>query len=154
MFAGLLLTIPASAQNKSKAGPDGIPRKVMDTLKGRFPNPEIQKWAREREKGKILYDIEFKQGGNRMEADIAEDGTIDNWEKEIPMGDLPEVVRKAIASRYPGSSIKEVMAITAVKGRQESLEGYEISLEAAGRKAVEVTVAPGGKVLEDSGKKK
>jgi hypothetical protein len=46
------------------------------------------------------------------------------------------------------------MAITAVKDGRDALEGYEIVLETADRKGVEVRVAPNGEVLEDSGEKK
>jgi hypothetical protein len=37
-----------------------------------------------------------------------------------------------------------------VKNNKEMLEGYEIVLETADKKEVEVTVAPDGKILEDS----
>lgn len=50
--------------------------------------------------------------------------------------------------------LKEIMAVTAVKDGKDALEGYEVVLETAGKKAGEVTVAPDGKVLEDSGEKK
>ena len=38
--------------------------------------------------------------------------------------------------------------------RALELEGYEIELTTADKKEVEVTVAPDGKILEDSGEKK
>ncbi len=95
------------------AGLGGIPAKVMNALKARFPNPEVQKCTPGR-------------GGR-------------DREREIPVKDLPAAVRKAMASRYPKATIKEVMAITAVKDGKDTAAGYEISLEAAGKRAVEVT---------------
>ena len=155
VLAGLFLAMPpASAQDKGKPDVDKIPKKVMDALKAKFPNPEIQKWTKEKEGDIVLYDIEFKQGGRKFEADIKEDGTIHNWEKEIPVKDLPAAVRKAVDTRYRNAVLKEVMAITAVKDGKDALEGYEIVLETADKKGVEVTVAPNGRVLEDSGEKK
>ena len=50
--------------------------------------------------------------------------------------------------------MKEIMEVTEVKGKTEKLEGYEVNLETADKKEVEVTVAPDGKILEDSGDKK
>ena len=40
--------------------------------------------------------------------------------------------------------------VTEVKDGKDKLEGYEIVLETADKKEVEVTVAPDGKILEDS----
>ena len=133
---------------------DRIPKVVMDALKAKFPKAEIQKWTEEKEGDIVLYDIEFLQRGRKFEADIKQDGTIHNWEREIPAKELPSVVRKAVEARYRQASLQDVMAITAVKDGKEALEGYEIVLETAGKKVVEVSVAPDGKILEDSGEKK
>jgi hypothetical protein len=59
-----------------------------------------------------------------------------------------------VDARYAKAKLKEVMAITAVKGGKDVLEGYEITLETSEKKPVEMTIAPGGRVLEDSGQKK
>src|SRR5262245_8911486 len=94
--AAFLLALPAGAQNKDKPNLEQIPKKVMDALKAKFPKAEIQKWTKEKESNDIVYDIEFKQEGRKFEADIKEDGTIHNWEKEIAAKDLPEAVKKAV----------------------------------------------------------
>ncbi|MFH1313490.1 MAG: PepSY-like domain-containing protein [Candidatus Eisenbacteria bacterium] len=135
-------------------GLDTIPRVVMDGLTARFPNAEIQKWTREEEDDIFLYDIEFKQDGWKLEADIKEDGSIHNWEKAIKMEDLPEAIKKIVEAKYPKSTIKEIMEVTLVADGKDALEGYEIVLESAGMKEVEVMVAPDGKILEDSGESK
>jgi hypothetical protein len=153
--AGLLLAQPAArAQGKDQLGLDKIPKKVMDALKTRFPKAEIHKWTEEKEGDVVVYDIEFKQESRKYEADIKEDGTIDNWEREIAAKDLPKAVEKAVETKYPKSTLKEIMAVTAVKDGKDALEGFEIVLETADKKEVEVTVAPDGKILEDSGEKK
>ena len=155
VLAGLFLAMTvAKAQDKGKPDLGRIPEKAMDALKAKFPNPGIHKWTKEKEGNIVLYDIEFKQGGRKFEADIKEDGTVRNWEKEIPVRDLPDAVRKAVDAKYRKATLKEVMAITAVKEDKDAPEGYEIVLETADKKGVEVMVAPDGKVLEDSGQKK
>jgi hypothetical protein len=143
------------AQEKTKLNLDKIPKKVMNTLKAKFPKAEIHKWTREKEGDIVIYDIEFKQEGRKFEADIKEDGTIHNWEKEVAVQYLPDAVKKAVEKKYPNSVLKEIMEITAVKNGKDEREGYEIVLETAGKKSeVEVMVAPDGRILEDSGKKK
>jgi hypothetical protein len=130
---------------------DKIPKVVMDALKARFPDAEIHKWSKEKEGDIVVYDIEFKQQDRKFEADIKEDGTIHNWEKEIAAEDLPEAVKKTAEEKYPNSTHKEIMEITAVKDGEDVLEGYEIVLETADKKEVEIAVAPDGRILEESG---
>ena len=130
------------------AAPDQIPRKVMDALQARFPKAEVVLWTVEKEDGVTVHDIEFRQDGRKFEADIAEDGTIRNWERQVPPADLPAAARKAVERRYRAAAIREVMAITAVKDGKETPEGYEVTLETAGKKTAEITVAPDGKILE------
>ena len=148
--AAVLLVGPvAPAQDKEKPDTDKIPKRVMDALKGKFPKAEIREWSKEKEGDVVVYDIEFRQAGKKYEADIRENGTFHNWEKEITARDLPDAVRKTLATRYPGAAFTEVMEITAVKDGKDALEGYEVGLTTADKKAVEVTVAPDGKVLEE-----
>src|SRR5574341_425129 len=123
VFAGLILTQPAArAQQAGKLDVSQIPQKVMSAPTGKFPSPKIHKWTRETEGDTVLYDIEFTQEGRKFEADIREDGAIDNWERAIAPQDLPAAVRQAVEERYPGSTLAEIMAITAVKDGKEALE--------------------------------
>lgn len=149
LLACVLIATMAAAQDK-KPDLDKIPKAVMDSLKMRFPRAEIRKCTMEKEADKIVYDIEFTQGAQKFEADIFEDGTIHNWEKEIAAKDVPAAVKAAVDKKYPKAAWKEIMQITEVKNGKEMLEGYEIVLETADKKEVEVTVAPDGKILEDS----
>lgn len=146
----------ATVQEKpeEEAAMNELPQAIMDGLMAKFPEAEIQKWAKEQEEDMVVYDIEFKQEDMKFEADIKEDGTIYNWEKEIEAQNLPEAVQNAIDTKFPDSSIKEVMEITAVKDGEDVLEGYEVTLETADMEEVEITLAPDGKVLEDSGEEK
>jgi hypothetical protein len=133
---------------------DEIPQAVMETLKAKFPDAQIHKWTKEKEGDFIIYDIEFKRQDRKFEADIKEDGTIHNWEKEIAIADLPEAVKKAVEEKYPSAHLKEIMEITAVVDGQDVLDGYEVVLETADRRGVEITVAPDGKIVEDSAEEK
>jgi hypothetical protein len=154
VLVGLFSAQPAvCGQEQGKLNLDQIPQKVMSALKAKFPLAEIEKWTKENEGDIVIYDVEFKQEGRKFEADIKEDGTIHNWEKSISARDLPETVLKAVEARYPKSTLKEIMQITAVNEGKDALEGYEVVLETAAKEDVEVTVAPDGKILEDSGEK-
>lgn len=140
--------VPAAKVEKGKAPVGEIPKKVMSALKAKFPNARVQKWTKETEDNIVVYDFELTQDGRKFEADIREDGSIHNWEEQITVKDLPEAVRRTVTTEYPKATIKEIMRITAVKAGKDVLEGYEVVLQTADKKTVEVTVAPNGKILE------
>jgi len=129
---------------------DKIPKPVMDSLKAKFPKAKIEKWTKEKENGKVIYDIEFKQEGRKAEADIAEDGALQNFEREFDAKKLPRAVVEAVEKKYPKSTMKEVLECTELKDKKEVHAGFEIVLETDAKKSVELTVAKDGKILEDS----
>jgi hypothetical protein len=126
----------------------------MSVLSAKFPNAKIAKWSKEKEEGKEVYDIEFTQDGRKFEADIFADGTIHNWEQQIAQGDLPRAVVQTVNRTFPNAVLKEIMAVTDVKNGAEQLEGYEVVVERARKKDVEMTIAPDGRILEGPGKEK
>ncbi len=153
VLAGLImLGAGVYGQQTDPSEPDQIPQKVMNALKAKFPEPEIEKWTKEKEGEIIIYDFEFKQSGHKFEADIKEDGTIHNWEKAITENDLPEAVRKSVNKKYPSAELKEIMETIAVIEGKDKLEGYEIVLKSPDKGQFEVTITPDGYVIEeDSG---
>jgi uncharacterized membrane protein YkoI len=152
-FALFMFILPAGVRAQEK-DLDKIPKAVMESLKAKFPKAKIDKWTKETEGGKVVYDIEFKQDGRKFEADIFENGTIENWEREIAADALPEAVKNAVEKKYPKATLKEILETIDVKDGKDKLSGYEVVLETADKKSVEVTVAPDGKILEDSTEKK
>jgi hypothetical protein len=145
-----LVMVGITAQAQNKLDLKQIPTKIMDALKAKFPKAEIEKCTKEKEGEIFIYDFEFKQGEQKFETDIKEDGTIHNWEKAIKATDLPAAVIKAVDKMYPKARMQEIMQITAVKNGKDVPEGYEIVLKTRNKKEVEVMVAPDGKILEES----
>jgi hypothetical protein len=153
VVSGLLPT-QAAASAQEKVDPAKIPAKVLGALKARFPKAEIHQSTKEKEGRIVVYDLEFTQKGRKFEADITVGGTIVNWEKGIAARDLSEAVKKSVEEKYPKSSLKEIMEVTAVKSGKDVPEGFEVLLETAGKKKLEVTVARNGKFLEEPSAKK
>lgn len=151
LLAALVSTLPRSLAADQPKDLDKIPPRVLDALNAKFPRAAIEKWTKEREHGKTIYDIEFTAGGRKAEADIAENGTIQNFETQFDPAQLPKPVADAVARKYPKSRMKEVLQITEIKNKKEVDGGFEIVIETAGKQEVELTIARSGKVLEDSG---
>ncbi len=136
------------ADKPQKIAPDKLPEKIMAAVKGRFPGAQITSAEKETENGKVVYDIELKHQGRKYEMDIQEDGTIVEIEKEVAAKDLPAVT-KAVMAKYPGATIKEIMEVNKVKGKQETPVHYEVTITTADKKSKEVIVSLDGKSVKE-----
>ncbi len=137
----------ARAQDEAVAI-DKLPAKVSETLKVRFPGARITTATKATENGLVIYDIEMTWQGKKHEMDLQEDGTIVNFENEIAVTALPAAVTAAVRARYPGGTIKEAMEVMVIRDGKDILEEYEVLLETAGKKEVEVAVSPDGKRIQ------
>jgi hypothetical protein len=154
-LAVVLVIGAGAAQAQEEPVPrDKIPKAVMDALLAKFPKAKIEKCTKAKEGDDVVYDIEFKEGDRKCEADITEKGVYINYEKAIESKGLPKAVKDAIETKYPKSELKEIMEETEVKGKDEKLAAYEVVLVTADNKDVEVKVSPEGKILEDTGAEK
>jgi hypothetical protein len=129
--------------------PEKLPGVVMKALLDKFPEAKLQKWDREVENDTVMYDVEFTQDDRHFEADIRENGSIVNWERELKEVDLPDEVRVTMQSHYPGSVVLQAMEIMIVGDNTDTLEGYEITLETVDKEQIEIMVAPDGKLMEE-----
>jgi hypothetical protein len=136
-----------SAEEKIK--PEDLPKAVADAVKARFPEGKISDAAKEDDHGKTVYDIELKQDGRKYETDIQADGTMLEVEKEIAVKDLPAVITKAVAAKYPKATIKEVMEVNKVKGKEEKPDHYEVNIVDSADKKVEILLSLDGKPFEE-----
>ncbi len=151
---GCLIMMVAGARADEKAEkiePDKLPPKIKEAVKARFPGAEVTSAEKEKENGEIVYDLELKHEGRKYEMDIKEDGTIVEIEKEIK--DVPEVISKAVKRKYPTATIKEVMEVNKVTGKEEKPIHYEVTIEMAGKKK-EVIVSLDGKSIKGEGEEK
>jgi hypothetical protein len=145
--AFVVLAVGAAGGDKKeeKIPLDKVPKAVMDAVKARFPTGKIDSVTKEKDGDKIVYDIELKQGGRKFEMDILENGTVLEVEMEIAAKDLPKAVSKALSEKHPRHTIKEVMEVYFVKGKDEKLDHYEVTMESPDKKSHEVLVYPDGK---------
>jgi uncharacterized membrane protein YkoI len=152
-MAGLvLLASVARADGKDKKiSLNKAPKGVQETIKARLPGADVTSIEKENEDGKVVYDVELKHDGRKYEMDILEDGTLIEIEKEIPAKDLPEAVTKGIETKYRGATLKEIMEVYKVNGKEEKLAEYEVTIETADKKTQEVKVSLDGKTVKGEG---
>ena len=118
------------------------------SLDARFPGATITQVTKEMENNETIYDIEMTKGGKKHEMDCKEDGTVVDIQNEIDAKDLPAAATTAIKAKYPGSTIKEVGEILVVKDKKETRDHFEVILETADKKEVELTVSLDGTKIE------
>jgi uncharacterized membrane protein YkoI len=152
LVAAGLIVLGSAVLAGEKVEPGKLPEKVQAAIKARFPGAEITSAEKEKEGDKIVYDIELKHKGRKYEMDIEENGTVIEIEKEVDLKDVPAAVLKAIEAKYPKSKVKEVMEVNKVNGKEEKPEHYEVTLETADGKALEVIVSLDGKTVKEEGK--
>jgi uncharacterized membrane protein YkoI len=148
--AGLVACGVAGAEDK-KITPDKLPKAIADAIKARFPDGKITSAETEKEDGKVVFDIELTMGGTKFEADILEDGTIVEIEKEIK--EAPAAVAKGVTAKYPKAKIIEVMERYKVKDKKETLTDYEVTIDEGGKKT-EVVVSLDGKSVKTEAEEK
>jgi len=149
----LLLASIVRAEEDKKVPLDKVPKAVKEAIDGRFPGADISGIEKENEDGKVVYDVELKHKGRKYEMDIQEDGTIVEIEKEIAMKDVTEAVTKGVVEKFPKATIKEVMEVNKVKGKDETPDNYEVTIETADKKTKEANVSLDGKIKKDGGDK-
>src|SRR5438128_1649972 len=149
----MLATSALADEKAEKISPDKLPQKIKDAIKDRFTGSDLTGAEKEKENEQIMYDIELKHEGRKYEMDIKEDGTIVEIEKEVAANDVPEAITKAVKKKYPTATIKEVMEVNKVTGKEEKPIHYEVTIETAGKKK-EVIVSLDGKSVKTEGEEK
>jgi hypothetical protein len=149
-----LLVAAAARADEEKVPLDKVPKAVLSTVKARFPGATLKAAGKEKEDGKVVYEVALEHKGQKMDVTLTPEGALMEIEKTIAAKDLPAAVAKALEGKYPGATYQVVEEVIKVKDKVEKLEYYEVLLTTAGKKKFEVQVAPGGKVVKEESKDK
>ncbi len=120
-------------------GKSDVPQKVKEAFDKMFPSIKSVKWDKESDSE---WEAEFKMNGTEYSANFLEDGTWTETEHEIKQNDVPENVKTALVSDFPGYKI-EASEIS------ETTDGmiYEFEIE-KGKSEMEVAIDNTGKVVK------
>jgi uncharacterized membrane protein YkoI len=144
----LTLGIRAADEKLEKVAFDKAPKPIQNAVNTRFPGADVTGLTKEKEGGKIVFDVELKHKGRKYEMDIHEDGTIVEIEKEVALKDAPSALAKTLDGKYPKAKIREVMEVNKVEGKVETPDHYEVTIETADGKKHEVLVSLDGKTIK------
>ena len=72
-FLFAIITFTSCSDNKISE--DKVPAPVVANFKARYPGATDTKGITEKSEGKIVYEAQFKENGQEIEAEFNEDGT-------------------------------------------------------------------------------
>jgi hypothetical protein len=63
-------------EDEHEISASAVPQPVMSAFQAKYPNVTPEKWIREKEKGKMVYEAKFTSNNKKMEADFDENGSL------------------------------------------------------------------------------
>jgi hypothetical protein len=141
------------ADDEEKVPLDKLPKAIVEAMKKKFPKAELVAASKENEGGKTVYEVSIKDDSKKIDVTLTVEGTILGMEKEIAAKDLPKAVTETLDSKYAKATIKNVEEIIKIKDGKEDLEHYEVLLETAEKKTLEIVLSIDGKIKKTEEKK-
>jgi hypothetical protein len=149
LFAATTLAFSAGAAEKEREiSLKDVPPEIKATADKAVPGVKWQSVEQETEKGQTHYEFEGKMPDDQreVEVEVMPDGKLLQIEREVPLKEVPEVVRNKLKSGWPDFEPKEVKAIT----REGKASGYEF--EGPGKsgkdKELEIFISGDGTIVE------
>lgn len=145
---GLFALVTAAQAEETKIPLAEVPKAVLDAIKVKFPTAQLTQAEKETEDGETTYEVGLKDKGASIEVAVSTAGKILEIEKKIAAKDLPKAVIASVEAKHPGSTITKAEEIVEFEGTEEE-KSYEVVVAIKGKKAVELTFSPSGKLLEE-----
>lgn len=119
-----------------------VPQAVLKAFEQAYPMAKMKGLSREREKGKVAYEIESVEGKVHRDVTYNPEGSLISVEESFTFEELPQAVRDAIAKEYPKAKVLQCEKI--IKG---SSTQFEVVLK-SGKAKYEVVFEPDGRIVE------
>jgi hypothetical protein len=145
----MLATAAAVRADEEKIALDKLPKAIVDAVKAKFPDAELVGAEKETENGKTQYEVSIKNKKDKLDIIFTPEGKIVAIEKLIEAKDLPKPVTEALDAKYPKATIKKAEEIT-----KDDKVTFEVVIETADKKKLEVVFDPKGKIVEEEKKDK
>jgi hypothetical protein len=137
----LTVSICASAQ-ESKLREKDVPQAVIAAFKSAYPNATIRGYAKEKENGKLFYEIESTDGATMRDVLYHPDGAVAEIEETVAANELPGEAQTVIQQKYPGAVVSK-----AEKTTQGDKVEYEVSAR-RGKQRISLVFDGNGKLLK------
>ena len=129
----------ATAYGEVKVSCDTLPAAVLQQAKTEAPGAAIHGCVRDKENGKLMYEVETIQDGKSKDMTFDANGGLMEVEQQVDHESLPAAVSGAITKAANGADIGKVESVT----RGGSVVSYETTITRKG-KHKEVAFSPEG----------
>jgi len=116
-----------------------VPQKVKEAFAKKFPMAKKIKWDKE---NSTEWEVEFKMHKVAYSANFLENGTWKETEHKIKVKEIPNVVKTALMTAFPGYDIEAAEISETQEGKV-----YEIEIE-KGETKMEVVLDPSGTIVK------
>ena len=89
-----------------------VPHAVITAFQSAYPQATIRGFAREKENGKVYYEVESVEGQTTRDVLYNPDGTVAEIEESMAAGGLPADALEALRAKYPGAVVTKAEKIT------------------------------------------
>ncbi len=117
---------------------DQVPVKAREALLKHARGATITEVEREKERGVVLYEAQWKADGREHEAKVTASGELVELEEEVDPNQVPAAVKATAAEKFPAGAKLEY--------EKKMIVLYEIEAKIDGKER-EVLISPTGKVL-------
>ena len=142
-IVSLTISLAAFADGEKKMQVKNLPPAVQATVKEQSKGAIIRGLAKEKEKGKTVYELELKVDGHNKDMMIDESGKIISVEEQVELNTLPTAIQTTIIKQAGKGKIVTIESLT----ESGTLIGYEAVIKTGG-KSREVKVSPEGKLMK------
>lgn len=123
-----------------------VPPAVMKAVKHRFPNATVTAAGKEEgDDKKMVFEIQLKQKSAKIDVTTSPDGAIQEIEEQVRQVDLPKLVQRVLADKYPNAKVTIAEKVILVKDGKEVLDCYEMKVK-ENKQTTEVKIALDGKI--------
>ena len=131
MHLVLVLAVANAGERELKRS--NVPKAVLEAAAARLSEAVMVGFSVEEESGKTVYEVRLEVRTRRVDLDITPDGKVLSEERTIARDELPDAVRKSLASsRYARAKVRRIEEV--IDAARPDAPTYELVVEQAGRR--------------------
>jgi threonine dehydrogenase-like Zn-dependent dehydrogenase len=134
-----VIAAASTAQAESHVPCNTFPAAVLNQAKTEAGNATIRGCVKDKENGKITYEVETLKDGKSKDIVLDASGSVLEVEQEVKADSLPPAVSDAIAKAANGGKVGKIESVT----REGAIASYETTIMKKGQRR-EVAFSPQG----------
>lgn len=130
-------------KEKKESTKKEVPQAVKIAFTKTYPNAKIKNVKEEIQDGKVVYEVESRDGKTARDLIYLPDGQVLEMEESCPVSAFPAVVQKAIIDSYPEGEINKSEKLSRGKVTE-----FEVVIE-VGKQKNTVVLDSAGKIIQE-----